>query len=295
MPEDRSPSPPTRRVLDVLTLLAAAGEPLPVGAVAERLGLARATVTAILAELDAAGWAHRDPGRRYRLGVAPVALLGGAPAGTVADALAALVARTGAGATLSRVDGDGLTVLAVRHAPDRAVAGLPLGHRIPIRFPAGAAVLPWRPAAELERWLETAPAAARESAGALPALVRERGAAVFGPRAGEADTVDLLTDLLAALGPESLEPRLRSRTLGRLAELTARPYTAADLDAPDPLPVSYLAAPVFDASDAATHEVQLGPLRSAVSRAERDEYLAATVAAADRIGAAFGGRPVRGR
>ncbi|MBF6353935.1 helix-turn-helix domain-containing protein [Nocardia higoensis] len=288
---DRSPSPPTRRVLDVLTLLADAREALPVAAVADRLGLARATVTAILAELDEAGWAQRDAGRRYRLGPAPAALFGGPPPdgppdAAIADALATLVARTGAGATLSRVDSSGLTVLAVRHGPDRAIAGVPLGHRIPVHYPAGAAVLPWRPGAELRRWLAGAPDAERTNAAALPALVRERGVAVFGPRPEDANTVELLADLLTALGPEMLEPHLRTRTLRRLSELTARPYTAADLDSPDPLPVSYLAAPVFD-QGVATHEVQSGPLRSAATRAERDEYVAATIAAAQQISAAF--------
>ncbi|MFC8044798.1 helix-turn-helix domain-containing protein [Nocardia sp. NPDC057353] len=282
---DRSPSPPTRRVLEVLTLLADTPEALPVAAVADRLGLARATVTAILAELDAAGWAQRDAERRYRLGPAPAALLGAAPDTGVAEALAALVARTGAGATLSRVDSDGITVLAVRHGPDRDIAGVPLGHRIPIRFPVGAAVLPWRPRAELRRWLATA--ADTERAAALPELVRERGVAVFGPRPEDANTVELLADLLTALGPEMLEPRLRTRTLRGLSELTGRPYTAADLDSAEPLPVSYLAAPVFD-GEIATHEVQLGPLRSAVTRGERDGYVAATIAAAQRISAALG-------
>nr|WP_269781567.1 helix-turn-helix domain-containing protein [Nocardia bovistercoris] len=283
---DRSPSPPTRRVVEIVQLLATATEPLSVASVADRLDIARATATAILAELDSAGWVVRVPRRGYRLRSALTGLTGTPLPASVGDILTALTTRTGCGATLSRIAPDRLTVLEVRHGPDRVVPGIPVGHRIPLRFPAGAGVMPWRVAAEQNAWLAAAAESDRRGAGALLNLVRARGVAVFRPRADDTGMVDLLVDLLGSAGTELLQSNLRNRALLQLAELTARPYTAAELDSDEVLPLSYLAAPVFDASGSAAYEVQLGPLRSSTTRSERDGFIAATRAAAESLTAA---------
>ncbi|MGV9544520.1 helix-turn-helix domain-containing protein [Nocardia beijingensis] len=280
---DRSASPPTRRVVDIVSLLATSGEPISVAGIAERLGIARATATAILAELDTAGWVVRDPARGYGIGPALVGLHGAALPHDVGELLAGLAARTGYGATFSRIEPDRLTVLDVRHGVDRVVPGIPVGHRIPLQFPAGASVMPWRPANEQNTWLGTATGADQRMAGALLALVRERGVAVFRPRADDAGMVDLLADLLGAVGSELLRPHLRTRALRQLAALTSRPFTRAELDSDDILPLSYLAAPVFDASGTAAYEIQLGPLRAATTRVERDEFIDATRGAAAEL------------
>lgn len=284
---DRFASPPTRRVIDIVSLLAISGEPVSVAGIAERLGIARATATAILAELDAAGWVVRDPARGYSTGPALAGLHGAALPHGVGDILGALAARTGYGATFSRIEPDRLTVLDVRHGADRVVPGIPVGHRIPLQFPAGASVMPWRSAIEQNTWLGTATDADRRIAGALSALVRDRGVAVFRPRADDAGLVDLLADLLGAVGSELWQPHLRTRALRQLAALTSRPFSRAELDSDEVLPLSYLAAPVFDANGSAAYEVQLGPLRTATTRHERDDFIEATRAAARELTAAL--------
>ncbi|MFE7797339.1 helix-turn-helix domain-containing protein [Nocardia sp. NPDC057440] len=289
MPE-RSPSPPTRRVVEVVSLLAAALDPMSVAGIADRLDIARATATAILAELDSAGWVVRDPNRGYAIGPALTGLSSSTLPHGVGDILTALTARTGSGATLSRIEPDRLTVLDVRHGPDRVVPGIPVGHRIPLQFPAGASVMPWRAAAEQNTWLAAAPDAERRTASTLLALVRERGVAVFRPLADDAGMVDLLADLLGAMGPELLQPQLRTRILRQLAALTSRPYSKHELDADTALPLSYLAAPVFDAVGTAAYEVQLGPLRAATTKLERDEYICATLDAARSLTAVMTSR-----
>ncbi|WP_082393122.1 helix-turn-helix domain-containing protein [Nocardia arizonensis] len=289
---DRSPSPPTRRVVDIVSLLAAAKEPLPVATIADRLAIARATATAVLAELDAAGWVVRVPRRGYRLGNTPAGLTEPPMPSGVGDILAALTDSTGCGATLSRISPDRLTVLEVRHGTDRVVFGIPVGHRIPLQFPAGASVMPWRVAAEQNAWLATAAEADRRTASALLTLVRERRVAVFRPRADDTGMVDLLIDLLGAVGTELRQSTLRARALRQLAALTSRPFTRDELDSEAVLPLSYLAAPVFDATGSAAYEVQLGPLRAETTKAERDGYIAATRSAAEALTAAaeFDGR-----
>lgn len=284
---ERSPSPPTRRVIEIVSLLNAEREPATVAGMAERLGIARATATAVLAELEAAGWAVRVPQRGYRIGPAFLALGAALLPGRVDDIFTELTECTGCGATLSLIEPEHLTVLYVRHGPDRVVPGIPVGHRIPLRFPAGAAVMPWRVAAERNTWIATADDSEKRTASGLLTLARERGAALFRPRADDAGLVDLLADLLSAAGTELLQPRLHTRALRKLAVLTARPFTAAELDSDTDLPLSYLAAPVFDAGGTAAYEVQLGPLRATTTRAERDDYVTATLDAAREVTAAL--------
>ncbi|WP_280408706.1 helix-turn-helix domain-containing protein [Nocardia brasiliensis] len=163
MPE-RSASPPTRRVVDIVSLLTTANEPIGVAGIAERLGIARATATAILSELAAAGWVRRDPQRGYTIGPELAGLSSAALPPGVGEVLAALAARTGFGATFSRIEPDRLTVLDIRHGRTRVVPGIPVGHRIPLQFPAGASVMPWRPAAEQNAWIRTATGADRRTA-----------------------------------------------------------------------------------------------------------------------------------
>ncbi|MFI9403073.1 helix-turn-helix domain-containing protein [Nocardia sp. NPDC052316] len=284
---DRSASPPTRRVIEIVSLLATSTEPISVAGIAERLDIARATATAILTELDAAGWVGRDPQRGYAIGPALAGLPGITLPSGVGTVLAELAERTGSGATFSRIEPDRLTVLDVRHGTDRVVPGIPVGHRIPLQFPAGASVMPWRSASEQNAWTATAAGADRRTASTLLAVVRERGVAVFRPRADDAGLVDLLADLLGAVGSELLQPHLRTRALRQLAALTSRPFTRSELDSDDALALSYLAAPVFDATGTAAYEVQLGPLRAEVAKPERDEYISATLDAARQLTAAL--------
>ncbi|MGQ4601616.1 helix-turn-helix domain-containing protein, partial [Nocardia sp. R6R-6] len=284
---DRSASPPTRRVIDIMSLLAASRTTISVAGIAERLGIARATATAILVELDAAGWVVRDHARGYSIGPVLAELPGAALPQNVGELLGGLATRTGCGATFSRIEPGRLTVLDIRHGPDRVVPGVPVGHSIPLQFPAGASVMPWRSASEQNTWLGTSPDTDRRVASALLALVRERGVAVFRPRADDAGMVELLADLLGAVGTELLQSHLRTRALRQLASLTSRPFNRAELDSDEVLPLSYLAAPVFDASAKAAYEVQLGPLRAATTRSERNEFIEATQATARDLTAAL--------
>lgn len=277
---DRSPSPPTRRVVEVVEMLAGADRPMGVGEIAAALGIARATATALLRELADASWVTRDADRRYAVGPA-LAGIGGRLAlpGSVADRLDALATLVGCGVTLSRIGVGALTVVAKAHGGDRDIPGVPVGQRVPLAYPAGAAVMPWRDDVERAGWV--AGADDREAAEQLLALAEQRRHVVFRPTSEDAGLVDVLADLLDVVGGDLLRPRLRTKVLMQLSALTARAYTAAELDDDASLPVSYLAAPIV-VGGRAVHELQMGPLRSAVTREERNGYIdALTSAAAD--------------
>ncbi|MEV0335709.1 helix-turn-helix domain-containing protein [Nocardia sp. NPDC050717] len=290
MPE--SASPPTRRVIEVMELLTRAERALTASEIAAALGHARATVIAILTELAEAGWVRRDRRRRFTPGPAlaalrPVALE--VPNAAVGAELKALAAAAHCGVTLSRIADGRLTVVAKEYATGaRILPGLAVGQSIPLGYPAGAAVMPWRAEAERRAWLASASGPARRGAPALLRFVTTHGCAMFRPDSDDAGLVDVLAELLGAVGAEVMQPQLRTRVLRQLSRLTARPYRDADLDSAEALPVSYLSAPVFGSAEA-PYEVQIGPLRATVSRAERADYVAAIRAGAEALSAALGG------
>lgn len=259
-------------------MLASADRPMGVGEIATALGIARATATAVVRELADASWVTRDADRRYTVGPA-LAGIGARLAlpASVAERLDALATEVGCGVTLSRIDVGALTVVAKAHGGSRDIPGVPVGQRVPLAYPAGAAVMPWRDGAERDGWV--AGAGDHDSAEHLLALVEQRRYAVFRPSSGDAGLVDVLADLLDVVGGDLLRPRLRTKVLTQLSALTARSYTADELDDVGSLPVSYLAAPIVVGGQA-VHEVQMGPLRSAVTRDERTAYIAALTSAA---------------
>ncbi|MFI8975620.1 helix-turn-helix domain-containing protein [Nocardia asteroides] len=288
MPE--SASPPTRRVVEVMELLTRTERALTASEVATALGLARATVTAVLAELTDAGWLRRDSDRRFGPGPALASLRPAAietPGAAVLTALRELAVAAHCGVTLSRIADGRLTVVAKEYAPGgRIVPGLAVGQSIPLGYPAGAAVMPWRAEAERRAWLATATGPARRGAPALLRFVTTHGCAMFRPDSDDAGLVEVLAELLGAVGAEVVQPELRARVLRQLARLTARPYRDTDLDSAEPMPVSYLSAPVFGGATA-PYEVQIGPLRSTVSTSERAHYVATIRAGAETLSAAL--------
>lgn len=285
-----SGSPPTRRVVAVVELLAESPRALTVSEIVDRLGLARATVTAVLTELCAAHWVTRDTSLVYRPGPALSRLAGSETAEygpAVGAELAALAEAAGCGATLSRIAGDRLTIVAKHYAGEIIVPGLSVGQSVPLAYPAGAAVMPWRETDERERWLRSA--TGREGARDLLYFVTTHGFAMFRPRDDDAGLVDVLTELFGALGAELLQPALRAKLLRQLSRLTSRAYTTADIAAPQALPVSYVSAPVFRGTEV-PYEVQLGPLRAEVGPADRARYAQLITLGARAISVAMAAR-----
>ncbi|MEU0938265.1 helix-turn-helix domain-containing protein [Embleya sp. NPDC005971] len=276
-------SPPTDRVVAVVELLAASPHGASVSEVAARLDLNRSTATAVLAALEAPGWVQRGPDRRYTLGpglltVAAAVRTRVALPDDTAQLLAALATRVDCGVALSLVGPDHVVFLAVEPGPGRLPAGIDVGTRLPLRPPAGASVMPWRPAAERAAWLAHAPHLA-------PALdtIRTHGVAAWRPRGDSTELLTVLRDVVALLDEHPTRTALRERAREQLASIGAHPYTEADFASPRPLPLSYLSAPVPTPHGPPTHELQIGPLRPAVSRAERRHYTTELKSTAARL------------
>ncbi|MEU9805844.1 helix-turn-helix domain-containing protein [Mycobacterium sp. NPDC050853] len=265
-------SPPTARVVQIVEMLAATTQPKSISEIATTTGISRATATAVVNELEVAGWVARDDELRYRIGSALPRAVDTAMPREIQEMLARIAVEAQAGATVSRISAKTLTIVAKAQAGRRAVAGFAVGQTIPLAFPAGSAVMPWRSSDERSQWLGTARRLSARSGQRLVQQVSDCGYVVYGPDHDDTGMVDLLSDLLGSVGSEVMEAALRERLLRQLSRLTSRPYSRGELGSDDVLPISYLAAPIFEGADA-TYELQLGPLLPGATRAEREALI----------------------
>lgn len=285
----RGDSPPTDRVVAIVELLAAEPRGSSVAEVTERLELSRSTVTSVLTALEHAGWVRRGPDRSYTLGPGLVgvadAVRNSLPLSDgVSDVLSALADRIGCGVALSVVQGEQLTFLEVTRGRGRIPAGVTAGTRLPLHAPVGATVIAHAEQARQDAWLGGAPESQRYALERLLAQIRRTGVAVFQMRETDASLLDVLADVVELLAEHPTRTVLRERVFGLIASLSGHPYTTAELDGDTPLPVSYLIAPVRDSRGEATYELQIGPLRPAVTKAERDTLVRELLATADALG-----------
>ncbi|WP_078293702.1 helix-turn-helix domain-containing protein [Mycobacterium sp. D16R24] len=282
-------SPPTVRVVRIVEMLAAATQPKSLSDIAATTGISRATATAVVNELEAAGWLVRDDELRYRVGLALPRAVEATMPREIQDALARIAAEAHAGATVSRISSKTLTIVAKAQAGRRAVAGFAVGQSIPLAFPAGSAVMPWRSSDERARWLGTARGLSARSGQRLVQQVADYGYVVYRPDHDDTGMVDLLSDLLGSVGSEVMEAALRERLLRQLSRLTSRPYSSNELTSDEALPISYLAAPIFEGADAA-YELQLGPLLPSATRRERDVLITTLTRGARELSGLLGER-----
>lgn len=133
-----SPSPPTRRVVETMRVLAHG--PLGHGEVARRVGMTPATTHAVLAELVACGWVERDAAtRRYRLGADLVAWAAPLvrPENRIREAVGALAALLDLPVLFGRVrETPGRAPVLVVEDTDAFRAGRPIGQRLELPFTA---------------------------------------------------------------------------------------------------------------------------------------------------------------
>ncbi|MDO3129496.1 helix-turn-helix domain-containing protein [Mycobacteroides abscessus subsp. bolletii] len=282
-------SPPTARVVRIVEMLAAAMQPKTVSEIAASTGISRATATAVVNELEAAGWVARDDELRYRIGASLPRAVDTSMPREAQQLLARIAAEAQAGATISCISAKALTVVAKAQAGRRAVTGFAVGQSIPLAFPAGSAVMPWRAAEEREQWLGTAAGLSARSGQRLLQQVSDCGYVVYRSDHDDTGMVDLLSDLLGSVGSEVMEAALRERLLRQLSRLTSRPYSRDELTSDEVLPISYLAAPIFDGAEA-RYELQLGPLLPRATRVVRETLIATLTRGARELSGVLGDR-----
>lgn len=240
-------SPPTRRVVEVVELLAARGETATrLSDVVRELGLNQATAYAILSELTVCGWLRRDPvDKVYVLGSA-IASLGEAVRRVrpLSDALRAAALSLSqdweyAVSVSERVD-ETLVISAfvAGRDPTWSVA---VGDRLPFAAPFGPAFAAWDPEPQRERWIQRSGAHTPELVRHLRdylAEIRERGYSVERISVAAARVIDVMSKIHA----DELSDSMRGHVNAMLAEVTT---SAAAKPAAGPVPlVGAIAAPV---------------------------------------------------
>ncbi|MET8649693.1 helix-turn-helix domain-containing protein [Nocardia aurea] len=244
-------SPPTRRVVEVVALLAERHDRPPrLNDVVNTLGLNQATAHAILAELTAVGWVSRDPiDKTYALGAELLRLVGSADRTrhTVHAAHAAAHAaatETGYAASVSERLKDTLVVRAFVPA---AAPGLTLaaGDTIPFEAPFGPAYAAWEPEQERRDWLERSgitTATHRARMEQQLEATRDRGYSIEHLSPDMATAIPAMTRIQTGALSESVRTRIDEVIL----ELTTSPGLGSPSNPAEKYYIGAIAAPLFD-------------------------------------------------
>lgn len=273
-----SPSPPTDRVVSIVEMLASLDGPATSADVADALGLSRSTVGSILSALRERGWVRRLTDLSYTLGPA-LAGVAEKARGTlpIPDGLAArieaLADRVGCGAALSLVEDGRLVFVAMTEGLGHIPAGIEVGLRLPMQAPGGAAVVAFSDRALQQRWLGTVPVDRRDQLASSLTQIAANGVGVWGADAADIDRIDVLAQVVSHLSADPASQRLRDSVQAIITDTSGHLYDNAALASDRDLPISYLSAPVFDSAGEPSWELQIGPLRSAVSLSEREHYV----------------------
>ncbi|NEW49031.1 helix-turn-helix domain-containing protein [Nocardia cyriacigeorgica] len=271
-------SPPTDRVVGIIELLASLDSPATSADIADTLGLSRSTAGAILTSLREHGWVSRLPDLRYTAGPALIAAADkvrdgfSAPSG-MAGHLEALAARVGCGAAMSLVEADQLTFIAVTRGIGHIPAGVEVGLRLPLQAPAGATVVALSDSTVQRQWLAATAPGRREGLAAALDQIADTGFAAWGADAADLHRIDVLGRVVAHLSTNASNQPLREEVHALMGETGGHLYTTDTWHSERDLPVSYMAAAVHDRAGKPLWEIQISPLRTSVSLAERHRYV----------------------
>jgi DNA-binding IclR family transcriptional regulator len=288
-------SPPTRRVVAVLNLLADdPATPRTLTAVASTAGLSPATCLGILNELSEAGYVVRHPDRTYSLGGALVSLGAAARDGRpgidrARRELRELSTELGRFCTASSVIGDEIVVL---DTAGPARDGLPFvqpGSRFPFLAPVGLVNAAWCSDAEIASWIERAPIdlgrTKRARMRSVIASCRRHGVAVERLTNAETSLHQILPLALRSVSGEATR-RALSEALLVFAD---RDYLVEELDRPGSSSVSVICAPCFDAGGHPELILAVYVMEAAVKHTAVRSMATRLRRAADAVTASMGG------
>jgi DNA-binding IclR family transcriptional regulator len=301
-PAGVSLSPPTDRVVAVLEHLAANPRGTSASAAARALGLNGSTCAVLLASLERARWVERAPDKTYRLGAGLLSIV---------DAMRARFPLLGAGdavlrrlsqdlecaCVLTRIQSDHILAVAASGGGDE-LTGSGSERRFPIDPPYGSVAVAWRPAAEIESWLDLPATPLTRSERAryrrFLADIRERGYAVWRLDERDAPLLRRVREMLDALRGDPTSLALRERLVRLFASFGRHGYLSSELARDRSVPVSYMIAPVFGPDGQPHYEIVVQLLRSSMRGAEieaaGERLLAATAVLSEAIGGDRAGR-----
>jgi DNA-binding IclR family transcriptional regulator len=269
-------SPPTRRAMDVLNALAASSSGLTSAQLARQCGISTSTCALVLGELERGGWVARYDDRRYGLGSGLFALVRGLRnqfplLDEGRTALVNLHERLAAGCSMSRIDGDHLTVIdAVGHGSDGEHV---VGQRFPIDPPFGLVAMAWRDDAAVDRWLRgVTPRLTRadiDQYRQVLADVRARGYGAWRFDDAHATLHDRVAGILASLEPTA---RVARQLTNLMTMVTLRSITRTlEKDFPT---TEFVVLPIFGRTGQPEYQIEIHVSRPDVTLDELNTALA---------------------
>jgi hypothetical protein len=268
-------SPPTRRVVEVLDILADSPGGRTSADIARRCGISTSTCALVLAELQLVGWVTRHDDRRYRLGSGLFGIVHGLRAhfpllDRGREALTELHQRLGAGCSMSKISvvevggdsrlpgtpafgGDLTTVDSVGHGTDGEHAA---GQRFPIDPPFGLVAMAWRDGAIVEGWLRgvtprlTDPDIERHRRVLADIRARGYGAWLFDDV--HASLHDRLTNVLASLEPTASVTRELAKLITMVTLRSVTHSLEKDLNVTE-----FVVVPIFGDSGQPDYQIEI--------------------------------------
>jgi DNA-binding IclR family transcriptional regulator len=267
----QDPSPPTRRVVAVIELLAEAAEtPLTLAEICRELRISRSTGHAILATLCACDWVLRDPlSGKYALGT-------GLPRPSPVDVpisrmlrepLRDLCSAIGMAACISEIRGDFIAVIEST-APDSTRPPVQAGQRLPFVAPFGREFVAWSSTAR-EDWLDAAGPVNDVYRVRMPKIldaIRERG---YGIERLSDPLLRVYTALLALTDGDGPDP-VSARLAGAVADLTIVDFLPGELARIEEYPLATISAPIFDRDGGVVMSVSAQPYEQLTLAEVRD-------------------------
>lgn len=244
----QDPSPPTRRVVTVVELLAKApATPLTLAEICRELGITRSTGHAILATLCSYEWVLRDPlSGTYTLGSGfPRPQSVDLPImGKLRGPLRQLCATLGMGVCVSEVKSGHITVIASA-APDAERAYVQAGQRLPFVAPFGREFVAWASAAAQQEWLDAAGPVNDTYRSRMPKVLNEIQRRGYGIERLSDPLLKVYAALLA-LDVDNVPDPVAARLAGAVADLTVVDFLSDELAQIKQFSLATISAPIFD-------------------------------------------------
>jgi DNA-binding IclR family transcriptional regulator len=268
-------SPPTDRVVSVLNLLARQDDGLSASAIARRVNVTSSTCATLLLALESADYVERFPDKTYRLGPGMLPLAQALQSrfpllGAAHEELRELCAELQCGATLTRIGTEHLRVMIAVGADGQEPLGVVPGDQFPVSFPYGAIAMAWRPTAEVNRWIESAPttmsSAEQDHERRVMADIGSHGFGVWSLEPRAAPLVDRIRSIVGDLAAGPSRPHLHDQLTELFAVFGRHGYTSDELATCRTLSVGYVLAPVFGADGQPRYQIDLHLLRTTMTR-----------------------------
>ena len=293
-------SPPTERVVGVLNLLAGEDSGLSASAIARRLEMTSSTCATLLSALDGADYVERSPDMSYRLGSGLLPLVQALNArfpllGVAHDELGRLCSELRCGATLTHIAEDHLRVVVTVGADGQDPLGVAPGDRFPLSPPYGAIAMAWRPAAEIDEWIESVPTAMtiaeRDHERQMMADIRARGVGIWSLEPYSAHLVERIRSLVGDLATSPTSRRLHDQLTELFAVFGRHGYTVDELATHSARSVGYVLAAIFGPDGQPRYQIDLHLLRTKMDPAALNEVLEQVLESAAVLTRAIGGEP----